>query len=77
MSSARIVQISQVQIDRLKSGTKGQGGFQNFCQKLLANVANGMLTIDGNLALMGDRYAKEYGKGGWEDLFRDLGFDSP
>lgn len=75
MSSARTVPITDQQIERLESATKGQGGFQSFYRKLLANVSDGTLAIDSELAAIGDRYASEYGDGGWEDLFRELGFD--
>jgi len=75
MSGARTVPISQEHIDRLSAGTKGQGGFQNFCQRLLDNVSDGNLTVTEELAAMGDRYASQYGHGGWEDLLRELGFD--
>lgn len=77
MSSARQVPVTQDHIDRLQSGTSGQGGFQSFCQQLLDNISNGVLTISEEMAKKGDRYASKYGPGGWEDLFQDLGFDVP
>lgn len=54
-------------IDAIKKSTGNNGGFQTLMKKLSDNLNGQILTYDSDDLEKLERYAKEYGSGGFED----------
>lgn len=66
------VRLSPAVRKKLQAPVRGRGGFQHFLHELQAHVEGHELVVDEELRGRIEHYAVDFGRGGWQTLFRQF-----